>query len=229
LLTEEKESQKVEPKFRDVVDLSMAMTSLDTPVYPGYPQPLRAMFTTIRDNGYASFVWSFVEHSATHVDSPGHFVEGALPIDKVPINKYVGRGVVLDFTNVAPKYSIKRSDIAMKLEESGHKVGPGWMLFFFTGYSAKSRSNEWLNHPQLSEDACRYIVELGVEAVGLDAPGPDFSPFPAHKTLLPKMVSIYENLANLDKVRDKEFLFVGAPIALTGGSAAPVRAVALVL
>ena len=227
MLTQE-ESQDF-PSFKEVVDLSVPMTSMDTPVYPGYPQPLRATFTTVRDNGYASYVWTFAEHSATHVDSPGHFVEGALSIDKVPISKYVARGLVLDFTNVQPKYIITKIDISSRLERLGQKVGQGWMLFFHSGYSAKSRSREWLNHPQLGEEACKYIIELGIEAIGVDAPGPDFAPFPAHKTLLPKMVSIYENLNNLDKVLNKDFLFVGAPIALAGGSAAPVRAVALIL
>jgi arylformamidase len=229
LLTQEETQPQGFPAFKDVVDLSVPMTSLDTPVYPGYPQPLKAIFTTIRENGYASFIWTFVEHSATHVDSPGHFVEGAPTIDKVPIKKYVAKGVVLDFTREEPKYSITRADISSRLERSHKQVGPGWMLFFHTGYTAKSKTTEWLNHPQLTEDACKYIVELGVEAVGFDAPGPDYAPFLAHKTLLPRTISIYENLTNLDKLSNKDFLFVGAPIALAGGSAAPVRAVALIL
>ena len=224
----QEENKQTNSMFKEVVDLSVPMTSLDTPVYPGYPQPLRAIFTTVRDNGYASFIWSFAEHSATHVDSPGHFVEGALTIDKVPIKKYVAKGIVLNFTKQAPKYSITRNDIFSRLEKSGQKVGPGWILLFHTDYTSKSRTSEWLNHPQLSEDACKYIVELGVEAVGFDASGPDYAPFPAHKTLLPKVISIYENLTNLDKLLNKQFLFVGAPIALAGGSAAPVRALALV-
>jgi arylformamidase len=216
--------------FKEVVDLSVKMASMDTPVYPGYPQPLRSIFTTVRDNGYASFIWTFAEHSSTHVDSPGHFSDGAPMIDEVPIGKYVGRGLVLDFTNKSPRYSITRSDISSRIEKSGRKnVGRGWMLFFYTGYGAKSRTGEWLDHPELSEDACNYIVELGVEAVGFDAPGPDHQPFLAHKILLPKVISIYENLANLEKVLDKQFLFVGTPLALKGGSASPCRPIALVM
>lgn len=214
--------------FKEIVDLSVPMASLDTPVYPGYPQPLRAIFTTIRDNGYSSFIWTFAEHSSTHVDSPAHFAEGAPSIDKVPIDRYVGRGIVLDFTEKPPRYPITRKDISSRLEKSGRKVGSGWMLFFYTGYTEKSRTKEWLDHPELSEDACKYLVELGVNAIGFDAPGPDHEPFPAHKILLPKMIGIYENLANLDKVLNKEFLFIGTPIALKGGSASPVRALALI-
>ncbi|MDG6906759.1 MAG: cyclase family protein [Nitrososphaerota archaeon] len=204
------------------------MTSLDTPVFPGYPQPLRSTFTTVRDNGYASFIWTFAEHSSTHVDSPAHFIEGAYTIDKVPINRYVGKGIVLDFTKVPPRYSITKEDISSRIEKSGRKVGRGWMLLFHTGYTEKSRTNEWMNHPELSDEACKYIVSLEVNAVGFDAPSPDHEPFPAHKILLPKVISVYENLTNLDKLLNKDFLFVGAPLALTGGSACPVRAVALV-
>lgn len=214
-------------RFKEVVDLSVPLKSLDTPVYPGYPQPLRATFSTVRDNGYASFIWTFAEHSGTHVDSPGHFVEGAQMIDEVPIRKYVGSGLVLDFTEKPSHYSITRNDIASKLQKLDRKIGPGWILLFYTGYTSKSRTNEWLDHPDLSEDACNYLVELGVEAVGFDAPGPDHQPFQAHKILLPKVISIYENLANLDKLLGKDFIFVGAPLMLTGGSASPCRALAL--
>jgi arylformamidase len=204
------------------------MKSLDTPVYPGYPQPLKSSFTTIRDNGYASSIWMFAEHSSTHVDSPAHFVEGAMSIDKVPINRYVGQGLVLDFTKRPSRYSITKNDVETEIANAGKKVGPGWVLLFHTGYSDKSRTKEWLDHPDLSEEASRYVAELGVNAVGFDAPGPDHEPFSAHKTLLPKTIGIYENLANLDKVLGKDFLFVGAPLMLVGGSASPVRALAII-
>ena len=202
------------------------MKSLDTPVFPGYPQPLRASFTTISDNGYASFLWMFVEHTSTHVDAPAHFFEDGLTVDRVPISKYVSRGLVLDLSNKPAKYSITKDDVwsATKV-----RVGPGWVLLFYTGFTAKAGTDDWLNHPVLSEEACQYIAELGVNAVGFDAPSPDEPPFPGHKILLPKVISVYENLANLDRLLGKEFVFVGAPLALFGGSASPVRALAIVL
>jgi arylformamidase len=217
--------------FKEIIDLSVPMKSLDTPVYPGYPQPVRAPFTTMRDDGYNSFLWIFVEHSATHVDSPAHFSEGTPTIDQVPISKYVNRGVVLDFSQKPPRYGIMRDDISKDLDRQGlsGKVGPGWALLFMTGYSAKSRSPEWLDHPELTTEACNFIADLGVSAIGFDAPGPDHPPFPAHKILLPKIISIYENLTNLEKLVGKKFVLVGAPLALYGGSASPCRVLALVV
>ena len=86
-----------------------------------------------------------------------------------------------------------------------------------------------MEHPDITKEAAEYLAGLGIEAVGIDAPGPDHSPFEAHKALLPKHVVIFENLNNLDKLIGKEFLFVGTPIALTGGTAGITRPVALVM
>jgi len=215
--------------IKEVVDLSAPLKSLDTPVYPGYPQPLRATFTSIKEAGYASYVWTFVEHTSTHVDAPSHFIEGGLSIDQVPISKYLGRGVVLDFSKKPAMYPIKKEDVVNGLDQLGakEKIGQGWVLLFYTGYTAKSRTPEWVKHPELSKEACEYIADLRVNAIGFDAPSPDHAPFPAHKILLPKTIGVYENLSNLDKLLGKEFLFVGAPLALSGGSASPVRPVAI--
>ncbi len=212
-------------QFNEIIDLSLPLKSQGTPVYPGYPMPVRAIMTTIRDNGYFSNLWAFVEHSGTHVDSPAHFAEGAPPIDKVPLTTYVGRGAVLSFVGREPRYSITRDDVLKGLKD---KVGPGWILLFHTGYSARAGTPEWLDHPELSKEACEAIAELKVNAIGFDAPGPDHEPFPAHKILLPKGIAIFEGLTNLDRVADREFVFVGAPLPLVDGSASPVRAFALV-
>ncbi len=219
------------PTIKEVVDLSVPIKSQDTPIYPGYPQPLRTNSTTVRDEGYLSYVWSFAEHTATHVDAPVHFVEGMTPVDKMPLGHYVGYGVVIDFTSKPKRYGITKEDIANGLAAAGVKGGrgEGLILLFRTGYTEKSRTPDWLEHPDLTKEACEFVIEKGFGAVGFDAPGPDHTPFEAHKTLLPRNVVIYENLTNLEMVQGKKFLFVGTPLALVGGSASPCRAVALML
>ncbi len=214
---------------REVVDLSVPMKSLDTPVFPGYPQPLRSSYTTVAKEGYASFIWSFVEHSSTHVDSPAHFFDGALTIDQVPLNRYVGPGILLDFMGKGNNYNITREDIESRLKTMDSKPVDGSVFLFLTGYSDKSSSPDWLEHPALTESACKYIVSLKANAVGFDTPSPDHPPFPAHKILLPEKIAVYENLWKLEKLIGKNFFFVGAPLRLYGGSASPVRALALVL
>lgn len=215
--------------FRKIVDLSVPFKSQGTHVFPGYPMPLRSTIATIRDDGYYSSVWTFVEHSGTHVDAPGHFLAGAPSVEKVPLETYIGKGVVLDFRGRKPNYSITRKDIENALAKNGlkGKVGRGWILLFHTGYTKKAGTRRWLEHPELSGEACRFITRLRVNAIGFDAPSPDHPPFPAHKILLPKGIALFEGLANLDKVADKDFVFVGVPLPLVDGSASPVRAFAM--
>jgi kynurenine formamidase len=209
------------------------------PVFPGYPQPLKSAFTTIQDNGYRSYVWSFVEHTSTHVDSPAHFLQDGKTIDKIPISRYASNGLVLDFSNKPPNYVINKADIVGALQASGKKdVGSGWALLFYTGYTSKAGTAEWLHHPELNEEAAAYIAGRNVNAIGFDAPSPDHgeispsgqvSGFAAHRILLPKEIAVYENLNNLDKLLNKDFVFVGAPLRLVGGSASPVRAIAIIM
>ncbi len=219
------------PFFKEIVDLSMQLKSMDTPVFPGAPQPLRAIIQTAKEDGYLSFLWSFSEHTATHTDAPVHMVEGGRTIDKIPLRHYVGEGVVLDLSDKPKQHPISADDLRKQLaaEGIGEINGRGRILLLHTGYTAKSHTPDWLKYPDLTKNACDFIIKKKFEAVGLDSPSPDRPPFVAHKTLLPKNVMIFENLANLDRLIGKKFLFVGVPLALVGGSASPCRAIALVM
>ena len=216
--------------FRNIVDLSVPMKSQGTHVFPGYPMPLKATMTTIKDTGWLSYLWMFVEHSGTHVDAPIHVVHGGKPVDKVPLSTYVVRGVVIDLTRKAPKSSITEDDVisGIKASRAKGKVGRGWAVLLRTGWTKKAGTPEWLEYPTLSIEACEALVKLRISAVGLDSPSPDYAPLPSHKVLLTKGIAIFENLTNLEKVMRKEFIFVGAPLPLVEGSASPVRAFALV-
>jgi len=216
--------------FKEVIDLSVPMKSQGTPVFPGYPMPFKSTMTTLRDTGWLSYLWVFVEHTGTHVDAPVHVVEGGTPVDKVPPSAYIARGVVLDLTSKAPHSSISPDDITGGLKKAGWegKVGPGWILLLNVGWTAKAGTPEWLEYPELSISACEAIVKLGVNGVGLDSPSPDYAPLPSHQVLLAKGITIFENLTNLDMVKGKDFIFFGAPLPLVDGSASPVRALALV-
>jgi len=204
---------------------------MDTPVFPGAPQPLKAAIQTIKEDGYLSYLWAFSEHTATHVDAPSHMVEGGETVDKVPLSHFVGRGLVLDVSKRPKGRPISAEEIERALVAAGHGSlkGRGWILLLRTGFTAKRRTAEWLEYPDITKDACDLVIKKGFEAIGIDSPSPDRPPFVVHKTLLPKKIVIFENLANLERVMGKKFLFVGAPLALEGGSASPCRAIALVM
>ncbi|MHB9302267.1 cyclase family protein [Thermofilum pendens] len=207
-----------------IVDLTMELKT-GAPVFPGYPVPIVHTWTTIKEHGYYSNLLMLVEHTGTHVDSPAHFIEGAPTIDKVPLERFMGRGIVVDASHLPPKAPITREFLEKALEGKG--VGNGWVVLIRTGYDAKAGTPDWFNHPGLDEGGARYLADLGVNAVGIDAPSIDQAPFPGHKILLPKGIVIFENLTNLGELLGKTFQFYGPPLRITNGSASPVRAFAV--
>ena len=136
-----------------------------------------------------------------------------------------GRGVVVDATGLPPKAPITREFLEKAL--SGTGVDSGWVVLIMTGYDSKAGTPEWFNHPGLDESGAKYLADLNINAVGIDAPSIDQSPFPGHLNLLPKRIVIYENLTNLKELVGKKFTFYGFPLRITSGSASPVRALAI--
>lgn len=211
-----------------IIDLTMDL-STGSPVFPGYPVPIVHKWTSIEEHGYYSNLLMFVEHTGTHVDAPAHFVKGATTIDRVSLDKFMGRGVVVDASSLQSKAGITREFIESKLKELGVDVGPGWIVLFYTGYDVKAGTPEWFNHPGLDESGAKYLAEKNINAVGIDAPSIDHAPFPGHKILLSKGIVIYENLTNLKELlRKPGFKFIGLPLKIINGSASPVRAVAII-
>ncbi len=211
-----------------VVDLTMELRT-GTPVFPSYPIPIVHTWTTIKEHGYYSNLLIFVEHTGTHVDSPAHFIEGAPTIDRIPLERFMGKGIVIDVSDLPPKGMITAELIESRLRELGVEIGPGWIVLFHTGYDKKAGTPDWFNHPGLDESGARYLADRDVNAVGIDAPSIDHEPFPGHRTLLPKGIVIYENLTNLRELLGKKgFQFIGIPLRIVNGSASPVRAIAIV-
>lgn len=216
--------------MKEFIDLSVPFESLATPAWPGLPRPLKASFTSFKDSISQTNLWIFNEHTGTHVDSAAHFVEDGVTIERVPISRCMGNAVVLDFSTKPPKCEISKADIMEALKHRDEtRIGRGWILLFYTGYTSKMGTIQWGDYPGLTDDACRFIAELEVNAIGADAPAIDHEPYPAHKLLLPLGITIYENLTNLQKLLDRKFVFVGVPLPLVKGTASPVRAFAMTL
>jgi len=212
-----------------VVDLSMPIRSLSTPTYPGQPKPIKASLTTIESDGYATNLWVIDEHTMTHVDAPTHFIKSGDSVDIIPPGKFIGWGVVADLADLPPKHVVNAEELRTRVKCPYHSSVKPTVLLLRTGYDRRAGTEEWFDHPVLGSDACRYVIEAGFKVLGTDDPSPDREPYLAHKILLSAGIAIFENLTNLDLLQGKKFLFVGAPLKLVGGTASPVRAIAIIM
>ncbi len=156
-------------------------------------------------------------HTGTHVDAPFHFVDGAVTIDEIPVDAYVGPAQVIDM----------RGEAAISIEFLAERLQPGvTRLLLHTGCwsSPDSFPQVW---PLADDDVPAWLAERGVKLIGLDAPSVDeitSSSLPRHHLFNDAGLLILENLL-LDAVHPGTYELIALPLRLKGGDGSPVRAV----
>lgn len=215
-----------------VVDLSVPVGP-HTVVYPGDPAPSFAVHSTIAEHGFNLLDVHMGSQSGTHVDAPFHFEENTPRIDELPLERFVGPGVIIDATNLPA-----RSPITWDLVEPvSDRLGPGAIVLLHTGWSRYYGTPKYFDHPYLDAESCRLMLEAGVRTFCLDAINIDETPddthpgvgFPAHHLISAAHGVIGENFCNLNLIDFADPLIMCAPIKFEGADGAPFRAAALQL
>ena len=109
----------------------------------------------------------------------------------------------------------------------------GWDRYF-TPESDDAEARLWWvrNAPGLAADACDYLAQRGISAVGSDTATCDTavvdgvitSAVGHTRAFLPAEILIFETLIGLDAAPARG-IFVGLPLRIRGGSGSPIRAV----
>jgi kynurenine formamidase len=166
--------------------------------------------------------------------------------EKIP--PIVARGVLIDVAAArgAPMlpsgYRVRRQDLVDTLARQGTRLQPGDVVLIRTGRMQLYRdAKAYMDAPPgLSLDAARYLIEEG-GAMVVGADNLSFETFPTetpgnyipvHTYLLAQQGAYILELVDLEALsRDRvyEFAFVGTPLKLRGGDAAPLRPIALPL
>lgn len=217
---------------RRLVDLSMPLDAT-TPFYPGDPQPRVCAATTIAREGVNVLRLDLGSHSGTHCDAPFHFLQDGLTLDELPLERFVGRGLVVDCTAVAPRSPITWEVIAPQAEP----LAPGTIVLLRTGWDLRSTSATLFDHPFLDGEACRRLLDAGVLTVGIDAINLDETPegeldrdrFPCHDAISRAGGVIVENLVHLAEIDFRDPWVSVLPLNVPGADGAPTRAVAMEL
>jgi kynurenine formamidase len=154
------------------------------------------------------------------MDGPLHMLENGKSLSEIPVEKFIGRGVLID-----ARGKEKIDDTLL----SGVHLLRNDIVLVLTGFSGKYRETAYYrDYPDMTESFAGALVNAGVSIVGLDTAGPDRSPFTIHRKLLSGEVLIIENLTNLESLLDiSEFEVCALPPKFKT-EAAPVRVIALV-
>lgn len=176
------------------------------------------------------------EHTGTHLDAPRHFAEDGLSVDEIALEKLVLPGHYLDVTGKKAGEPITVEDLERAEKASGQTVGPGTAVIACTGFSTGekvwAREGFERDRPHFPVESAEWLADRNItlfvtDVIGMD--DPDEWWWPTHHVWLSRGIPMVQQVANLDKLAGKKFLFVVLPLKMRGGTASPVRPVALVL
>lgn len=197
---------------------------------------------------YAANDFATSEHGGTHIDSPIHFAQGRLTVDRIPLERLIGAAVVIDVTEAAAKnadYQVTAADIQAAEARDG-RIPDRAIVLFRTGFSTRwpdaaaylgtaergEAAVARLHFPGLHPDAAAWLIaNRSISAVGIDTASIDYGQstlFESHRILGAADVPVFENVANLQRLPRTNFLFIGLPMKIEGGSGGPLRAIAIV-
>lgn len=212
-----------------VKDLSQAYAN-GMPHAPTIPPPTIRQVKSVESDGYSVTELSVATHIGTHIDAPSHLLADGSTIDEVVPEALIRPAIVASLERNGPG-EISASDLEASAASTS---SPGDALLVRTGWGAKFGTPEYRDHPHLSEEAARWIVDRGFGLVGFDLTTPEVPghlrskgfDFPVHKILLGNSVLIMEHLFLEEVAGARIELFIGA-LKVTGGDGAPARVLAV--
>jgi arylformamidase len=187
--------------------------SADVPIYKGDPTVQFELCKSIA-NGDAANVSQICMgvHTATHVDAPNHFIDGAKRVHELALDSLVGKCRVIEISNQAE---------AVLPEHLGNLEGVERVLF-------KTKNSEFWNTPEdgfrtdfawISPSAAKALADAGCVLVGLDYLSVEkfgSEDFATHLTLLGAGIVILEG-ADLREVPAGDYEIVCLPLKYIGG------------
>jgi arylformamidase len=190
-------------------------------VYPGNPE-IRIEPQQAISRGAGANVSSVAlgSHTGTHVDAAKHFFDGGQTVDQIPLERFIGPAVLLAFGDDV--MSVGAADLQQ------HDIGSHTRVLLKTRNSSLlARSDFVKDYTFLAPDGAAYLVEHGVELVGIDYYSIEqfhSGHHRTHLTLLERDTVIVEGL-DLSEPTPGEYQLICLPLRLAGLDGAPARAV----
>lgn len=76
------------------IDLTLVISPA-LPVFPGSPRPQFIPWSDIKDDGYNLELLFLSSHTGTHIDAPYHFASDGITIHQIPLDRLIGRGILI--------------------------------------------------------------------------------------------------------------------------------------
>jgi kynurenine formamidase len=215
------------------------------PIYgtpPTFNSPTRRTVVNVVPDGFYGQEWTFWEHSGTHMDVPGHFLQGGRFSPDITPRELIAPIVVVDISSrvATNNDAMVMPDDLRKFERRHGRIPRRAIVAMYSGWESRvGDANAFrnpdatgtLHFPGWSAEAVQWLLDrrritgIGVDTLSLD-PG-NSTTFAAHLTILRANKYGIENLANLKRIRPRgATAFIGL-VPWEAGSGGPLRAIAV--
>ena len=215
-------------------DLSQSFDR-NIPVYHIYSRPTFGVYHTIDGDNFYDRTASFYTHSGTHIDAPRHFSKDGYNLSQIPLNVFVGTGVVLDLPK-GELEEITSGDLEKAMSKAG--VEKGDILIINTGWHHNWEEPDYAKKfPGIVRSGAEWLVESGIKMVGIDWICIDHpsqtdmgdNSWASHKKVLSSNIPVIENIGGeVDKVTGQRVTIIALPVKVIEGDGFPIRVVAAI-
>lgn len=198
---------------------------VELPTWPGDPGVEITDWRSLSNGDGANVsLLHFGAHTATHVDAPAHFIEGAAKVESMPLEALIGEAEVIE---VPPDV------LAIDEQFVAAKCAPGTERVLFktrnSAFWSEAEPRFHTDFTYLDLNAATHLVQQGVRLIGIDYLSIEKfgeADHEIHLALLSKGVIILEGL-NLSDVPAGKYELICLPLRLRSnlGDGAPARVV----
>ena len=209
-----------------VIDLTHTIKS-DMPVFPGTGQPKLYPASSFEEDGFRETLLTMYSHTGTHMDAPAHVRKDGITLDKLPADKFVGKALVIDCSDLSEgdkidiSYINKYKDIINEAE----------FVLFKTNWDKYWDTDKYFGKfPVINDEVVDYLINSNKKGIGLDVisiEDIDSHDLPVHHKVLKNNLVIIENLCNLDQIGNDLFTLCALPLKFIDSDGASIRAVAI--
>jgi arylformamidase len=205
-----------------IYDISLTI-SPSLPTWPGDPALELKLIESMDKGAHANVTHlSAAVHLGTHVDAPHHFLNDGRTVEQLPLDVLVGPCYVTQLPDGVEDITaevLDRSEITSEMKR---------VLFGTRNshYWANGESAFQTDFVAISEDGAEWLVEHGVQLVGVDylSVAPYGESVPTHTVLLKAGVVVVEGL-NLSRIVRGFYDLYCLPLKIAGSDGAPARAI----
>lgn len=179
------------------IDLTMKLEEGMVP-YPGDVKTRVNRKTSIAEDGYNTSEIIISSHAGTHIDMPSHIIEGGA--SELECARFIGIAGILD---VRGEYIIEYNALY------GETIEKDDIVILYTGASESPIDEEYYTRfIKLEQEFIDFLIETDIKMLGIDCASIEpYGETKVHEQFLRAGIPILENLSNLSRVPDGNYIY----------------------